>query len=161
MNKKWYEIYEKNKYLDTIFDQKYSNTEDYFKKNCIEFLVELGEFVNETKCFKYWSVKKPKMDEVLEEFADSITMLLFFFNKSNLDLENLPKHIDNNNKLDVINYIYLLGTDLILNYNSDLLKSILSNLIYLGNLFELNEDDIINAIKNKHKVIEERLNSEY
>jgi hypothetical protein len=42
-----------------------------------------------------------------------------------------------------------------------LLKNILSNLIYLSDLFELKESDIIEAIINKQKIIEERLNSEY
>ena len=44
-------IYIRNKELDHIFMSKYEKTETmYFEKNCIEFLVEFGEFVNETKC---------------------------------------------------------------------------------------------------------------
>lgn len=74
-------IYLNNKRLDDIFMEKYEKTEpQLFEKNCLEFLTELGEFANETKCFKYWSIKKPKKDEMLEEFADCITMILYFFN---------------------------------------------------------------------------------
>lgn len=161
MNTEWYRIYKNNIRLDTIFDEKYSNDIDYIKKNCIEFLVELGEFVNETKCFKYWSIKKPIQEKVLEEFADCIAMLLFFFGKLDLDLENIPNPYNSDNILDVINNTYLLGTELISNCTEVLLKSIFANLIYISKLLNLKEKDIIDAIDKKHKIIEKRLNGEY
>ena len=54
MNTKWHKIYENNIRLDKIYQEKYKDTTDFYKKNAIELLVELGEFVNETKCFKYF-----------------------------------------------------------------------------------------------------------
>jgi len=161
MNKNWYRIYKNNMRLDSIFDEKYSEDSDYIKKNCIEFLVELGEFVNETKCFKYWSIKRPVKEKVLEEYSDCITMILFFFGKLDLDLENIPKPYNSNNILDVINNTYLLGTKLIDNCNEELLKKIFSNLIYISKLLNIKDNDIITAIDKKQKIIEERLNSEY
>jgi len=38
------QVYENNKKLDNIFFEKYGDTEEIFRKNCIELLVELGEF---------------------------------------------------------------------------------------------------------------------
>ena len=74
-------IYKRNKELDHIFMEKYEKKEPmYFEKNCIEFLVEFGEFVNETKCFKYWSIKEPNKELLLEEYADCLSMLLCIFN---------------------------------------------------------------------------------
>lgn len=162
-NDRWNKIYERNKYLDTIFIDKYKDTEDYFKKNCIEFLVELSEFINETKCFKYWSVKKPNLDDMMLEYADVITMVLYFYNNlgMKLDINNLPNHIESKNIFDVINYIYLIGTDLINNYSEVLVSDILSNVLYLGKLFNLDENEILEFINKKHKIIEERLNSDY
>ena len=162
-SKSWNKIYEKNKYLDTIFIDKYKNEIDYFKKNCIEFLVELSEFINETRCFKYWSIKEPNEKNVLLEYADVITMVLYFYNDLNmkLDFKKLPKHIDNKNVLDVVNYIYLKGTDLINDFCKELVEELFSNVLYLGELFELNEKDILDSINEKHKIIEERLNSDY
>lgn len=59
MEKVWYEIYAENKRLDEIFINRYKESDpEFVRKNGIEFLVELGEFVNETKCFKYWTIKK-------------------------------------------------------------------------------------------------------
>ena len=162
-NDAWNKVYEKNKYLDIIFIDKYKDEVDYFKKNCIEFLVELSEFINESKCFKYWSIKEPNKREMLLEYADVITMVLYFYNNlgMKLDINSLPNHIDNKNILDVINYLYLKGTDLINNYSIELVKDILSNVLYLGYLFNLNEEDILDSINKKHKIIEERLNSNY
>ena len=160
---KWNKVYEKNKYLDTIFIKKYKDTEDYFKKNCIEFLVELSEFINESKCFKYWSIKKPNKEDMMLEYADVITMVLYFYNNLDmkLDIDNLPSHIESKNIFDVINYLYLIGTDLINNYSVELVKDILSNLLYLGELFNLNEEEILESVNKKHKIIEKRLNSDY
>ena len=45
---KYIEIYEKNKKID-------------------ESLVELGEFANETKVFKYGSIKSPKDKDIILE----------------------------------------------------------------------------------------------
>ena len=78
MNEKWQEIYAENKKLDVIFEATYQDVADYYAKNCIEFLVELGEFVNESKVFKYWTKKVANHDKMLEEFADTITMTLLF-----------------------------------------------------------------------------------
>ena len=62
------DIYNRNKKLDDIFMNKYFNIESkYYEKNCLELIVELCELANETKCFKYWTVKKPDKELVLEE----------------------------------------------------------------------------------------------
>ena len=76
---KWNKLYENNKRLDKIFIDKYQSDTKLFEKNCIELLVEISEFINETKVFKYWSVKTPNKDKMLEEYADVITMILTFF----------------------------------------------------------------------------------
>ena len=39
--------------------------------------VELGELANETRCFKYWSTRKPsEKDVILEEYVDCLHFLL-------------------------------------------------------------------------------------
>ena len=159
---RYQKIYERNKRLDDIFIEKYESQEPlYFEKNCLEFLVELGEFANETKCFKYWSVKKPNHDEVLEEFADCITMILYFFNTLNLELDNFEEHQKSSNVLEIFNYLYQQGTKLMTKLNEKLVKDIFINLLYLAELFDLKEEEIITAISKKQDKIEERLNSDY
>lgn len=51
--------------------------ETTFSRRVLALLVELGEFANETRCFKYWSFKGPSPKEVmLDEYADGLHFLL-------------------------------------------------------------------------------------
>ena len=48
-----------------------------FSRRLMALLVELGEFANETRCFKYWSLKGPSPKErILDEYADGLHFLL-------------------------------------------------------------------------------------
>ncbi len=152
-------IYENNKRLDTIFLEKYEEIENYYEYNCIEMLVELGEFVNETKCFKFWSSKQPNKEKVLEEYADCITMVLVFFNFYHLEIEQEYAHIESGDKLELINYLFLLATKLI--SKEGVVEELFGNLLYLGDLLGFEEKEIIAAIDKKHRIIEERLNTDY
>ncbi|RJS59957.1 dUTP diphosphatase [Bacillus sp. PK3_68] len=50
---------------------------DLFDKKVLALLVEIGELANETRCFKFWSLKKPSAREViLEEFVDGVHFIL-------------------------------------------------------------------------------------
>lgn len=155
-------IYERNKELDHIFMKKYEAQEPlYFEKNCIEFLVEFGEFVNETKCFKYWTIKKPKMEDVYEELADCITMILTMYYVLKIDITDLKEHHKSTNVLEVINHIYSQGSKLMTKLNEDLVKDILANLFYLAELLELDKEEIYRVLTYKQDKVEERLNSDY
>ena len=51
--------------------------ESTFSRRVLALLVELGEFANETRCFKYWSYKEPSPKEtILDEYADGLHFLL-------------------------------------------------------------------------------------
>ena len=155
-------IYQRNKELDHIFMKKYEEKEpQYFEKNCIEFLVEFGEFVNETKCFKYWTIKKPKMEDVYEELADCITMILTMYYVLKIDITDLKEHHKSTNVLEVINHIYSQGSKLMTKLDEDLVKDILANLFYLAELLELDKEEIYRVLTYKQDKVEERLNSDY
>ena len=150
-----------NQGLDKVFDEKYSSDIDYYNKNCIALLIELGEFINETKCFKYWSIKTPNMDNVLEEYADCITMCLSFFTHLNVEFDNIPKHSNIDDIFILINEIFKDATDMIEHGSGDLIKKIFSNVLYLGELLKLDKQEIYNACYKKMRIIDERLNSDY
>ncbi|RFU65951.1 dUTP diphosphatase [Peribacillus glennii] len=51
--------------------------EDLVERKVLALLVELGELANETRCFKFWSVKGPSAEEtILEEYVDGIHFIL-------------------------------------------------------------------------------------
>lgn len=55
-------------------NESYSST---WEKRVLALLVELGEFANETRSFKFWSLKGPSpKDVILEEYADGLHFFL-------------------------------------------------------------------------------------
>ena len=162
--KEYNDIYRKNKKLDDIFMNKYMDTESsYYEKNCLELIVEIGELANESKCFKYWTVKKPDKELVLEEFADTLLMVLYMFNTYNVDSVSI---IDVDMSLNVLvefNILIRMCTNLMNkeDINELYLKEIFTRLIHSGKLLGLNDNEIIDACYKKIFKNEERLNSNY
>jgi dimeric dUTPase (all-alpha-NTP-PPase superfamily) len=47
------------------------------ERKILALLVEVGELANETRCFKFWSLKPPApLDVILEEYVDGIHFIL-------------------------------------------------------------------------------------
>lgn len=158
---KWQEIYDNNLKLDKIFQTKYENDPDIYKKNCLELLTELGELANETKCFKYWSVKEPDKNKVLDEYADCITMSLTFMGTLGLSLEKLPKPQNFTNILELFNYLFQESTNLFYESKSITIQTIFVNILQIKNFINITETELQTACINKQKIILERLNSNY
>lgn len=64
--------------LDRYIEDKHSlQAEDLFDRKVLALLVEIGELANETRSFKFWSLKPASEKSViLEEFVDGIHFLL-------------------------------------------------------------------------------------
>lgn len=149
-------IYNENKKLDKIFLDVYGNSEDIILKNKLELLVELGELCNESKCFKYWSKKEADKELVLEEYADVLLMIFYFFRELDISLEEeFPKE-NNLNLIDEFMYLYEKISIFNKQYNKELLKDIFINFIRLGKLLNLTIDEIINNSFNKININKER-----
>ena len=158
----WNKIFEINKKLDEEFIKKCNcNSEEYYKKNCIELIVEISEFANETKCFKYWSIKSADKDKVLEEYADAITMTLSFFTTLNVELDNIGNHCETDDVIVVFNELFKDASCMLESGSEELIKRIFSNLIYVGELLNYSKEDIYEACYKKMNIVRERLNSNY
>ena len=72
------EMYEKQLELDNeIANNHHISYEETKDKRLLALLVELGEFANATRCFKFWSFKpSEEKSRVLDEFADGLHFLL-------------------------------------------------------------------------------------
>ncbi len=161
MYNKFIEIYEENKKLDELFFQKYGNDSEIRRKNKLELLVELGELANETKCFKYWSLKKPNRDLVLEEYVDTLQMVFYMFNDLNIPLDSefpCEKEFD---LIDEFMYLFSLASKLSLDYNEENVKEIFVNLIKLGSLLEFSDEEIILWFNKKIEINKERMETGY
>ena len=158
------DIYNRNKKLDDIFINKYMYAEKkYYEKNCLELIVELCELANESKCFKYWTVKKSNKELLLEEFADSLLMVFYMFNTYNIDSVSTVNVDMSDDVLESFNILIRMCTNLMNRDNIDelFLKGIFTRLINIGKLLELSDDEIIDACYKKIIKNEERLSSDY
>ena len=72
------DLYNKQRELDLNIAKNHNITyESTRNKRTLALLVELGEFANATRTFKYWSNKSGESKErVLDEFADGLHFLL-------------------------------------------------------------------------------------
>ncbi len=158
--KEWNNIYNRNKKLDEIFFKEYGNTIEIYNKNCVELLTELGEFANETKCFKYWSIKEPNKEELLEEYADCIIMTLYFHNYFNLEIQAI-KIDEDKDIIELFNYLFEQSAKLMHNSSKELVIDIFNNLLYMGKLLKFTDQEIYDSCDKKIKKVEERFNYEY
>jgi dimeric dUTPase (all-alpha-NTP-PPase superfamily) len=64
--------------LDQHIEESHGlKNEDLFNRKVLALLVEIGELANETRCFKFWSVKpSSEKDVILEEFVDGVHFIL-------------------------------------------------------------------------------------
>lgn len=144
-------IYEENKELDKIFDKLYDNdNKDIIEKNIVELLVELGELANETKCFKYWSSKKPgDKEDLLEEYSDCIIMALYFCDMVNIDLNEEFIEINEKDLVNQFKTLYNLCSSLNYKLDRDLVKEVFANIVNLGKLLSLSDDEVIEGCLKK------------
>ncbi|MEH7417193.1 dUTP diphosphatase [Neobacillus drentensis] len=84
-------LFQMQKALDSHIEEKHQlENEDLFDRKVLALFVEIGELANETRCFKFWSVKpsSPK-DVVLEEFVDGIHFILSLGIECGFDQESI------------------------------------------------------------------------
>jgi dimeric dUTPase (all-alpha-NTP-PPase superfamily) len=72
------ELYTMQKKLDSKIEEQHGlDNSDLVDQKILALLVELGELANETRCFKFWSVKPAsERSVILEEYVDGVHFLL-------------------------------------------------------------------------------------
>ena len=156
-------IYKETKYLDELFNRNANiSNEEMIRNNILELLVELGELANETRCFKYWSVKGPsERSVILEEYIDCLNMILYFSNITGVALEeDFPEMVE----LDMTDtFICLYQNTCLLKegLTKEKVKRLLVDILYLGNLLGFDIEDLEQATKHKSKIIQKRFQENY
>ena len=155
-------IYKVTKQIDEQFALHYGNDDEIVRKNRLEILVELGELANETRCFKYWSVRQNgEKEKVLDEYIDCLFMTLYFCNITGVSLdEEFPQHT-NGDIIETFINLFKYSSKLEKELNKDDIKLLLIELEYLAELLEFNNEDLERTTKRKSKIIEERFYNEY
>jgi dimeric dUTPase (all-alpha-NTP-PPase superfamily) len=155
-------IYKITKQIDEQFALHYGNEEEIVRKNRLELLVELGELANETRCFKYWSIKQTgEKEKVLEEYIDCLFMTLYFSNITGISLdEEFPSSL-NGDIIDTFLSLNKFASSISVVPKKEEVKKILVELDHLAKLLNFTIEDLERVTKIKSKIIESRFNSEY
>ena len=96
------DLYNKQRELDAnIASNHHVSYQSTRNKRTLALLVELGEFANATRTFKYWSNKGPESKErVLDEFADGLHFILSLGLDQGYEMDSLDVNDDENSLTD-------------------------------------------------------------
>lgn len=140
-------LYEKQAALDeTIAINHHINYEVTRSRRTLALYVEIGEFANATRCFKYWSNKPSESRAVvLDEFADG----MHFFLSLGIDIKTTVKEFNLTKKeiplSDQIVVLYQLIGDFSKSYSEQDYVKAFSYFLSLSLTLGYSKEDIIEA----------------
>lgn len=145
----------------TIRENHHVTNEETINERVLAFIVELGEFANETRCFKYWSVKEASPNKViLEEYVDGIHFLIslgidfgisFIFDVEASDEDLTLQILDVNDK----------ATALAHNINKNSMERVFKAYLKIAASYNISETTIIKAYLEKNKINHKRQENNY
>ncbi|QOR65759.1 dUTP diphosphatase [Cytobacillus suaedae] len=157
-------MFELQKVLDNHIKQKHKlEMENLIEKKVLALLVEIGELANETRCFKFWSIKPPSSkDKILEEFVDGVHFILSI----GLDLAydagfELTIIEEELSLVDQFLSIYQRIGQFQVNHTKETYDDLLSEYFNLGRLLGFSTEDIMFAYISKNEINHERQEQGY
>ena len=133
--------------------------DDLHTNHIIALRVEVAEFVNEAREWKYWKKKPIDRERVIDEAVDVIHFLMLILNKnrSGLSDDEVADAVETAMPDESANIKDILHSMLVEHaYNE-----ILAYLLYVLNDYNFTTQDILEAYNRKNKVNFERLESGY
>lgn len=156
-------LYKTQKNLDAYIAKKHKVTyKTTFEKRLLALIVELGEFINETRCFKYWSNKGPSEKSViLDEYADGLHFMLSL----GIPLKTKKYVYDiYSDDLTLVDAIYKVYNDVLKlkdEYNLDNYINAMQSFLNILTKLNYYPDDLLDAYNKKAQVNYDRQNSNY
>lgn len=135
-----------------IMDQHHETRINTQLKRILALVVEISELANETRAFKYWSLKGPsEKDVLLEEFSDSIHFILSL----GLDLGVIELIVECEDKDYDLNRLFLewseSSTKLMHDFNSTSFQNCADYCAKLAHTLRFSEEEIIAIYLKKNK----------
>lgn len=132
-------------------------------KKILALQVELAELANETRCFKYWSDKKPSNREViLEEYVDCLHFILTLGlekNFTNIELDSKEPH--QYNIITQLLNLYIDINDFVVCSSKDHYITLFEDFINLGRILGFTAAEIEMAYYKKNDINHKRQNEGY
>lgn len=156
------QLFEMQRALDQFIEETQNVQKDVFEEKGLALLVELSELANETRCFKFWSIKGPSERAViLEEFVDSIHFMLSLGNMRGFLLTewpNLPQKRE-------LTPLFIELTQVVLTFINEQTeasyKSLWNSYSVLAYNLGFTVEDILKAYEDKNEKNYERQRSGY
>lgn len=124
-----------------------------FEERILALLVELGELANETRCFKYWSLKPPsKREIILEEYVDGLHFILSVGLDLGIDSYNGSVHYSNERLVQQFLSIYEIIQKLRLSKETAHFEQLFSEYLGLGKLLGFSSEEIVDAYYRKNEI---------
>ena len=136
--------------------------ESTFSRRLLALLVELGEFANETRCFKYWSLKPASEKEViLDEYADGLHFLLSLGIPLGVSEYRHYFRVSEKDLTSAILNVYQDALKLKDDYTVENYAKTFGDYLNIIPLFDYDGDDVVNAYKKKMAVNHKRQKDHY
>ncbi len=153
MKMKWEMLYDMQQQLDQYIEKQHDLTKgEKTQEKMLAFLVELGELANETRCFKFWSVKGPsEKDVVVEEYVDGLHFLLSL--GLDIHIRYQPQIVEKYDSLtEGFLATYAAADHFKRAPERDSYQQLFTAFLNLGKTLGLDENEIMNAYYSKNEV---------
>ncbi|MGE7600935.1 dUTP diphosphatase [Peribacillus sp. NPDC097675] len=150
--------------LDRHIEKKHElHREDLVERKILALLVELGELANETRCFKFWSLKGPSDKEtILAEYVDGIHFILSLgIEKGFVPIvESATLQVDGDMTTQFI-LIYGCINEFRLQLDGPAFQAVFTEYLRLGEMLGFSAMDVETAYVSKNEVNYERQKNDY
>lgn len=158
------QLLEEQKALDQVIMHEHHLTrQETWKKRIVAFLVELSELANETKSFKFWSLKQPSPKAViLEEYVDGIHFLVSL----GIDLGEeadciISDELDETDINLVFIELFQLASMLVNEFTYEQYRALFALYLHLGELLDFSGDEVVAAYMKKNEINHQRQATNY
>jgi len=145
--------------IHKLHHESYGST---LHKRILALFVELGEFANETRCFKFWSEKGPSPKAViLDEYADALHFFLSLglaIGVKEMKADFTPRYT---NIVEQLEAVYVDVASFSEHLDESHYKTAFGDFLNLLPLLNYSEDDLISAYKKKLAVNYARQENHY
>ncbi|WP_163581582.1 dUTP diphosphatase [Gracilibacillus saliphilus] len=159
----WQTLFDMQRELDNyILAQHDLKNENVFDKKVLALLVEVGELANETRCFKYWSVKPASEKAVIaEEYVDGIHFILSLGLELGLDQYESSNQTSDEDLTSLFHHVFRSISVLKEEQSVEAYKDVFDTYLILGEKLGFSANDIKKAYVDKNKINFERQNQGY
>ncbi len=158
-------LFQMQKGLDSHIEEKHNlQNEDLFDRKVLALLVEIGELANETRSFKFWSIKPSSAKEViLEEFVDGVHFILSLGIECGYDTERMNLNGGESSLTVTEQFLYVYDRIIIFQKSRSLDDYINLFVSYLGlaSLLGFINEEIERAYFHKNEVNYQRQQNNY